>query len=118
MEKLKLQEIRTRKGFTQSQMADLLCMDVANYNRREKGAVKISISQWEKLAKILETPIEEIYEADESLVFINKDSVSVNYQGTNNHYSVVPEFLLETQQKYIQKLEKENAELKALLEKK
>jgi len=29
----------------------------------------------------------------------------------------VPEFLLATQQKYIEKLEKENAELKALLKK-
>ena len=114
MEKLKLQEIRTQKGFTQRQIADLLCMDVANYNRREKGAVKTSISEWEKLAKILETPIEEIYEEPENQVFINNDNASGNYQGTTNIYSV-PEFLLATQQKYIEKLEKENAELKALL---
>jgi len=117
MEKLKLQEMHVRKGFTQRQIADLLCMDVANYNRREKGAVKMSISEWEKLAKTFEAPLEEIYEESESQVFINKDNASVSYQGTNNIYSV-PEFLLVNQQKYIERLEAENAELKELLEKK
>ena len=116
MEKLKLQETRNRKGFTQSQIADLLCMDVANYHRREKGAAKIPFSQWEQLAKILEVPLEDIYEGDDGQVVICNNSASVNYQGSNNTCSV-PDFLLATQQKYIQKLEEEIAELKALLKK-
>ena len=117
MEKFKLKQTRERKGFTQQQIADLLSMDVANYNRREKGAVKTSISEWEKLAKILETPIDEIHEDAEHQVFINNDNASVNYQGTTNIHSV-PEFLLATQQKYIEKLEAENVELRELLENK
>jgi DNA-binding XRE family transcriptional regulator len=117
MEKLKLKQARMRKGFTQQDMADLLSMDVANYNRRENGSVKLSISQWEKLAEKFAVPMEDIYEEDGSQVFICNDNASGNYQGTNNIYSV-PEFLLSTQQKYIQKLEERVAELEMLLSKK
>jgi len=116
MEKIKLLEMRKSKGLSQNQIAERLCMDVSNYNRRENGQVKINIPEWEKLAKILEVPLDEIYESEESQVFICKDNSSVNYQGTNNIYSV-PEFLLETQQKYIKRLEEEIVELKGLSEK-
>lgn len=117
MEKVKLTEARKSKGFSQSQMAEQLCMDVSNYNRREKGQAKISFSEWEKLSKILEIPVEEIYENEESNIFICKDqSVGIN-NGTNTVYTV-PESLLETQQKYIIKLEEEITYLKGLLAKK
>jgi len=84
---------------------------VSSYNRREKGQVKISLIEWEKLAEILEEPIENIYEADDSQVFVCKDSSTVHYQGTNHIYSV-PEYLLETQRKYIEKLENEIREFR------
>ena len=117
MEKIKLLEMRKAKGFSQNQIAERLCMDVSNYSRRESGQVKINITEWEKLAKILDVPLDEIHESEENQVFICKDNSSVHYQGTNNIYSV-PEFLLETQQKYIQKLEEEIAALKGLVGKK
>ena len=117
MEKIKLLEVRKSKGLSQDQIAKQLYMDVSSYNRREQGQMKINIMEWEKLAKILNVPLDEIYESEEGLLFICKDNASGNYQGTNNLYAV-PEFLLETQQKYIKKLEIEIAELKALLEKK
>ena len=111
MEKNKLIERRKAKGFTQSMIAEKLYMDVSNYNRREKGQVKISLSEWEKLADILQEPIENIYESDDTQVFICRDSSTVHYQGTNNIYSV-PEYLLETQRKYIEKLESEIREFR------
>ena len=113
MEKIKLLEMRKSRGFSQNQIAEKLCMDVSNYNRRENGQVKINIMEWEKIAKILDVPLDDIYESEENQVFICKDNTSVNYQGTNHIYAV-PEFLLETQQKYIKKLEEEIAELKGL----
>ncbi|WP_294301837.1 hypothetical protein [uncultured Chryseobacterium sp.] len=36
MEKTKLVEARKRRNISQERMADILCMDVFNYNRREK----------------------------------------------------------------------------------
>jgi len=113
MEKIKLIERRKEKGISQREIAEKLCMDVSCYNRREKGQARISPHEWEKLADILDVPVNEIYESDDNQVFICKDNSTVHYlnQGTNNIYSI-PEHLLETQRKYIEMLEKEIWELK------
>jgi len=117
MEKTKLKKMRLFKGFTQEQIAEYLNMDDSNYSRRENGEVNLNMKQWEILAKVLDVPLSEIYESDENQVFICNNSSLVNYQGSNNNYTI-PESLLENQQKYINKLEEENKELKRLLEKK
>jgi len=117
MEKNKLFEARKSKGLSQLQIAQKLNMDHSSYQRREKGQIKIHITEWEKLSKILEVPLEEIFESEESQVFIWKDNASGNYQGTTNIYSV-PESLLENQQELIRKLKEEIAELKVLLKQK
>lgn len=114
MEKVKLVEARKAKGYSQNKIAEELCMDVSNYNRREKGQAKISNSEWEKLSKILEIPVEDIYESEESNFFVFKDNSIGNYLGTNHIYSI-PEYMLESQRKYISKLEEEIDNLKSLL---
>ena len=106
MEKKRLISARLIKGFTQQQIADNLNMDVSNYNRREKGLVKIINSEWEKLSKTLGLPIEEIYESEERVFLVFKDNPN------ENHFYAMPEYFLENQRKYIQKLEEENQELK------
>ena len=111
MEKIKLIQARTKRGLTQQKMAQALCIDVSNYNRREKGQIKISNTEWEKMSKILDIPIKDIYESEDSMVFICRDNATGNYQGNNHIYSI-PEYLLENQKKYIEKLEAENKELK------
>lgn len=111
MEKTKLIEARTKKGFKQQQVADYLNMDISNYNRREKGTAKVTNQEWEKLSKLFEMPIEEIYESDENMILICRDNATVNYQGNNHIYSI-PEYLLEHQRKYIQNLEEIDASQK------
>ncbi len=114
MEKTKLIEARKRRNVSQEKMADLLCMDVSNYNRREKGTSKISIQEWQKIAENLEVPLEEIYENEESLVLIFNDNAVGNGNGivVSNNYNI-PLSLWESQKKYIEKLEAEIEELKA-----
>ena len=115
MEKNRLYEVRKSKGLSQNFIAEKLCMDVSSYNRREKGQIKIHITEWEKLAKILDVPLNEIFESDENQSFICNDKASPCFLGTNNgpnNFYAVPEALLETQQKYIKKLEEEIAALK------
>lgn len=114
MEKTNLIRTRKQKGLSQQYLAEHLCMDVSNYNKREKGKAKITSNEWEKLAKILEVSVEDIYENEESTFIICKDQSVGIIQGTNNVYTV-PEFLLESQRKYIAKLEEENAQLKERL---
>jgi transcriptional regulator with XRE-family HTH domain len=86
MEKTKLISVRMLKGFTQQQVADYLCMDVSNYNRKEKGAVKIRKDEWERLSEFLKVSIEDIFESEESHCFIFKDNSTGNYLGTNHIY--------------------------------
>lgn len=114
MEKTKLIEARKRRNVSQEKMADLLCMDVSNYNRREKGTSKLSIQEWQKIAENLEVPLEEIYENEESLVLIFNDNAVGNGNGivVSNNYNI-PLSLWESQKKYIEKLEAEIEELKA-----
>ena len=113
MEKSRLIQKRKESNISQAMIAKEMCMDVSCYNRREKGHMRISPQEWEKLANILNVPEEEIYEPEDNQVFICKDNSTVHYlnQGTNNIYSV-PEHLLETQKKYIAILENEIVELK------
>jgi transcriptional regulator with XRE-family HTH domain len=113
MEKNKLFVARKSKGFSQLQIAEKLHMDNSCYQRREKGLTKIHITEWEKLAEILEVPLNEIFEPEDNHMFICKDSASGNYQGINIY--TIPESLLESQQKLIKKMEEEIAELKAFV---
>ncbi len=93
-------------------MADILCMDVANYNRREKGTAKISLPEWQKIAEALEISLGDIYEADENMVFIFNDNSTGNGILNTNNYNI-PLSLWESQKKYIEKLEAEIESLKA-----
>ncbi|WP_449397785.1 helix-turn-helix transcriptional regulator [Chryseobacterium wanjuense] len=119
MQKTKLIETRKRKNISQEKMADILCMDVSNYNRREKGIAKISLQEWQKIAEVLETPIEDIYENEEGMVIIfNDNSTGTGYGvGVVNNYNI-PVSMWESQKKYIEKLEAEIESLKAMLGKK
>ena len=119
MEKQKLVQARKQKGITQRELAELLCMGVSNYSRKEKGILSMRNEEWEKLAQHLGIPIEKIYEEEQQRFIICKDQavgIGVN-NGTNNFYTI-PEFILESQRKYIQKLEEEIKRLKASDQKK
>jgi len=112
MLKSKLTQARNRRGFSQEYMANFLNMDVSNYNRRESGQIKISAEQWQQLAKELNVPLEDIYEADENLIYIFNDSST----GGNivTHYSL-PQDVLDVYKKHINTLEQEVYYLKELL---
>jgi len=114
MEKTKLIQVRNQKGITQKFMAEKLFMDVSNYNRREKGLMKISPQEWERIAAVLNVKLDEIYETDDHNFFVFKDQSTGNYLGNNNIYSI-PEYILDVQKKYIQKLEEENKILREKL---
>jgi len=114
MIKQKLIKARKAKGATQKQLADVLCMGVSNYSRKEKGVLGIRDEEWVKIADFLQIPLEDIYEDDRKQVFICKDQAVGLINGTNNVYTI-PEFMLESQRKYIEKLESEIKELKQKL---
>jgi len=116
MEKSKLISVRISKGMSQKIIADKMNMDVSTYNRKEKGVSKIRQEEWIRLADILAVPIEEIYQNEESHVFVFKDNSIGNYIGTNHIYAI-PESMLDVQRKYIKSLEQEIERLNLLIKK-
>ncbi len=61
MIKKKLVQARKQKGFTQKDIAEILCMGVSNYSRKEKGILSMRNEEWEKIAEFLGVPVEEIH---------------------------------------------------------
>jgi len=111
MEKKKLIQARKQKGFTQKDIAEILCMGMSNYSRKEKGILSMRNEEWEKIAEFLGVPVEEMHEQEEAQIIICKDQAVGIINGTNNVYTI-PEHILESQRKYIKMLEAENEELK------
>jgi transcriptional regulator with XRE-family HTH domain len=116
MEKKKLIAVRLQKGLTQKQVAEHLCMDPSNYNRREKGFVKINNLEWGKLSLLFEAPLEEIYESNEGIIETPKSNEV--FKNTNNDTDLItiPKHLLDHQKRYIDLLEEENQLLRSLID--
>jgi len=117
----KLRTLRKQKGYTQEYMSKIISTDVSNYCRKESGDVKIFDDEWEKLAKALEVPVEEIKEDRPSSVVQNltfNDQSTNSQSGNYNQYNYnIPDYVLENQQEYISLLKKEIEALKAEIEK-
>lgn len=114
MQKEKLRNVRKRKGITQQQIADAIATDVSNYSRKESGDVSIRKEEWEKIARYLEVPVEDIYEEEEARQvnhFENNTHSNNIGNVSGNYYCNVPEFLLESQRDLIELLKKENQRL-------
>lgn len=119
MEKEKLRRVRKQKGFTQQQIADIIATDVSNYSRKEGGSVKIIHEEWNKIAKFLEVPLEDIFEEEEATVVINNENnvtgdnseIYSSMRDTNNSYNI-PNSVIDNLQKYIAMLEEEIKRLK------
>jgi len=121
MQKVKLREVRKRKGYTQQQIADIIPTDVSNYSRKESGDVRIIHEEWSKIASFLDVPVEEIYEDDETKVVIENSVIndspgaSVGNAGNNvnNFTNDMSMSLLKHLQDYIDLLKIENERLKS-----
>ena len=110
IKKNKLIEARNKRGYSQDYLAGALDIDVSNYSRKENGKINISRNEWKILAEKLEIPMEDIYESDESMIFIFNDNSSGNGNIVTNY--TIPQSIWETQKKYIERLEEENRSLK------
>jgi transcriptional regulator with XRE-family HTH domain len=114
MIKQRLIDKRKERNLTQEEFAFKLGIETSNYNRRENGVTKISKKEWDKMAKILETTLEEIYEPEDGVYIINNENATGSF-GNNNTFNGFNEFAFETMKKYILKLEEENTLLKERL---
>lgn len=112
MEKLK--NLRKQRGYTQEYMSKIISTDVSNYSRKENDEVRIYDDEWEKLAKALDVPVEEIKEERSSKV-VNNDNLTFNDQSANNNFNQyynIPNSIVENLQSYIKVLEEQVGALK------
>lgn len=127
MQKEKLRTVRKQKGFTQQQIADMLATDVSNYSRKENGDVRIIKEEWDKIARFLDIPVEEIYEEEEAKIIINNEHNTVSdnagfynfpINGSNTNNYNIPNSVIDNLQDYIALLKKEVERLTAENQKK
>jgi transcriptional regulator with XRE-family HTH domain len=118
MQKEKLRTVRKMKGFTQQQMAEVIPTDVSNYSRKESGTVSITQTEWNKLAKFLEVPVEEIYEEEEvkfvveNPIFNDSSLANIGNNNTTNISNELSIEIIKTMQEYIGLLKEEIERLK------
>lgn len=112
MIKQKLINKRVERNLSQEEFANLLGITQSQFSRRENGVTKISKKEWDKMAKILNTTLDDIYDPEDGIYIINNENASGNYSGSQNHFHQIPDHVLETMRKYIEKLELENQDLK------
>ncbi|MBL1222297.1 helix-turn-helix transcriptional regulator [Chryseobacterium sp. L7] len=102
----RLKKLRKQLGFSQVQMGKILGTDASNYSRKERGEVKIYHDEWEKLARALGVSPGDIRGHG-----VKPSSHPGIIPSDHMGYANIPTFILETQKKYIEKLEQENRDL-------
>ncbi|GHS96020.1 hypothetical protein FACS189421_00380 [Bacteroidia bacterium] len=94
-------------------MAELLFISQSQYQRRERGEIRISDEEWMRMAKILGKEVDDIKEEDNNITTIyNLDNNSGNYSASNNYFYNIPDFIMKNQQEYIEMLKEEIKSLK------
>ena len=101
---------------TQSEIAELLFISQSQYQRRERGEIRISDEEWERIAKILGKEVQDIKEEDSITAIYNFENNSGNYPASNNYFYNIPEFIMKNQQDYIEMLKEEIKKLKEEIE--
>lgn len=113
MEHHKLIDIRKAKGFTQEQMALKIAMEQTTYSRKERGKSPISNEEWNRFAKALDIPVEEIKENNSSV--LKNENCTFNENAIGIQYVNIPQNVFDIIIKYNTKLEEENAKMKEQL---
>ncbi|MDQ0591651.1 transcriptional regulator with XRE-family HTH domain [Chryseobacterium ginsenosidimutans] len=112
----KLRDFRKQKGMSQEKMAKILATDTSSYSRKENGKTKIHDDEWEKMAKALDIPVEELKGEIASGVVHNENSTLHDQSGSYIHNYNIPNSIIESLQDYIHLLKNENQSLKKEVE--
>jgi|UPI0006462572 transcriptional regulator with XRE-family HTH domain len=113
----KLKKIRTEKGMSQEKMAKILSTDISSYSRKENGKTKIHDDEWEKIAKALDVPVEDLKgKFTEGIVHNDNSTFNDNSGNYYNQNYNIPNSIIENLQDYINLLKEENQSLKKEVE--
>lgn len=104
--------INTRKAlnFTQKQMASKIAMDQTTYSKKELGKTPIRDDEWQKIANVLEVPIEIIKAENPTL--LKNEGCTFTKNAIGIQYVNIPQNAFDIIIKYSTKLEEKNIEQK------
>jgi transcriptional regulator with XRE-family HTH domain len=117
---MKLEKVITQrklKGLSQTDVAEKMFLTQSQYSRRENGTIQVVYEEWLKLSKILEVRVEEIFES--KFLFINEKHTFLiiceeeELEKNSFKFNETKFFHL----KIIERLERENFNLKQKLKK-
>jgi transcriptional regulator with XRE-family HTH domain len=74
----KLRELRTRKGWTQENVAEMLEMSVSNYSNIEKGKTQVTIPKLAQMAQKLDYDLVELMPLGENVIHIRENNNNGN----------------------------------------
>jgi transcriptional regulator with XRE-family HTH domain len=104
-----IRKFRELKNITREQLASDLELSASGYSKIERGEIELTLSRLFQIAEALDVDIAQILNFDVQNIFHitgNKSVLGYSQGGIYNNY---PDSYME---KYIQKLEEENARLK------
>ena len=113
----KIKEHSNRKRYVSGKMAKILSTGISSYSRKENGKSKIYDDEWEKMAKALEVPVEDLKGEAASGIVHNDNSTFNDNSGNyyNQNYNI-PLSIIENLQDYIHLLKEQNELLKKEIE--
>ena len=117
MKNEKLITIRKARGLSQVDMAKKIAMEQTTYSRKEIGKSHITDAEWEKFAKTLDVPVEDIKEITMPVSIKNENCTFNDGSIAGVQYVNIPQNVFDIIIKYYTKLEEENQKLKKEVEK-
>jgi transcriptional regulator with XRE-family HTH domain len=115
---------RQLKGWTQEEMAHRLEMSVSGYGGIERGEIDIPLSRLEKIARVFEISLAELFSFNEKNYFHVGDNNTLTLSQINSltldstilqHELEKSRLLLEQQAKEIELLKQQNTDLRTLV---
>lgn len=102
----KLKEARVSKGYSQGKFSKAIAMEQTTYSRKERGKSSITEDEWDRFAKVLQVPKDDIKE--EKQFTAKNENCTFTDQAVGIQFVNIPQAVLDTMLKYNQKLEEDN----------
>lgn len=112
----KLTTYRELRHLTKEEMAHQLGVSPNTDGRYEKGEFEPKVDQWEKIAEILNVPVEELLKTEPIVIHMSHNQMAMpNFGSQNNH--AYPEEMVQQLADRVKELERTSVRFIDLIEK-
>lgn len=75
----KIKKYREQRNYTQQYMSDRLNISQNTYSKIETGGIKLTVDRLNKIAEVLEVPVEQILSSDNQVFNFNNSNIEKFY---------------------------------------